>query len=570
MKQVWVLVFLSITLAFLSFPSAFALSCEVPTWDEEFENVDVVFTGKVIAKEYLPSKDDKSYEKYAISTLQVEEILKGSVNNTVKIKSNEAFWGIHLFEDWRYLIFGSSTDDHVVVSSCSNGGSLPPIPDPEKIGATLGAEYRLKQLNTYLLGQEQPSFQEILTSLQVSSDRTISKYEIQVPPGETKKITLHCNPDEYATSAQVKVTSGDIRLMKSQLVIHDPEKIRGESWRGKTTLEAGAVNNSNKTGTFFSIVHCKKISSESLAKQISLGVSANKQFCKQYFELIFKSTDDSPACVKPKTAEKLLERGWAFKTSLIQTFEECTSRGNPVLESYPRQCWTFEKRFVEEINNNSIKNDVHETLEPLQDCSRAPGEQIACPADLICYEHLSGGLGPFGSLPINSMGGDKKCHKECFTDNDCPSNAPICLLKRRTTEDYVEGFLLCFPKEEGLKERENIYESCLESNGPKVRQALEEDGKVVERGKPPEMFEADIRGALVSFSGYHVKNLHLSPEIILTYEYGLNVLRSGGLGTHDPTVSLPEGKELETLCILELDNRIRDARILVDFKKIEE
>ena len=104
--------------------------------------------------------------------------------------------------------------------------------------------------------------------------------------------------------------------------------------------------------------------------------------------------------------------------------------------------------------------------------------------------------------------------------------------------------------------------------GPKVKQALEEDGKVVQRGKPPELFEAKIRGALVSFSGYHVKNLHLSPEEIVANEYGLKVLPSRGLGSHDPTVSLPEGKELETLCILELDNRIRDARILVDYTKV--
>jgi len=33
--------------------------------------------------------------------------------------------------------------------------------------------------------------------------------------------------------------------------------------------------------------------------------------CKNGLELIFKSTDDSPACVKPKTVEKLVERGWA-------------------------------------------------------------------------------------------------------------------------------------------------------------------------------------------------------------------------------------------------------------------
>ena len=33
--------------------------------------------------------------------------------------------------------------------------------------------------------------------------------------------------------------------------------------------------------------------------------------CKTGLKLVFKATDNSPACVKPKTAEKLIERGWA-------------------------------------------------------------------------------------------------------------------------------------------------------------------------------------------------------------------------------------------------------------------
>ena len=45
--------------------------------------------------------------------------------------------------------------------------------------------------------------------------------------------------------------------------------------------------------------------------QIFCGTLLENVKCNDGLELIFKSTDGSPACVKPKTAEKLIERGWA-------------------------------------------------------------------------------------------------------------------------------------------------------------------------------------------------------------------------------------------------------------------
>ncbi len=45
-------------------------------------------------------------------------------------------------------------------------------------------------------------------------------------------------------------------------------------------------------------------------KQMAMGVTVFDIVCKEGLELIFKSSDNSPACVKPKTAEKLVERGW--------------------------------------------------------------------------------------------------------------------------------------------------------------------------------------------------------------------------------------------------------------------
>jgi len=46
-------------------------------------------------------------------------------------------------------------------------------------------------------------------------------------------------------------------------------------------------------------------------KQVSSGTNPQDVICSEGLGLIFKSNDNSPACVKPSTAEKLIQRGWA-------------------------------------------------------------------------------------------------------------------------------------------------------------------------------------------------------------------------------------------------------------------
>jgi len=46
--------------------------------------------------------------------------------------------------------------------------------------------------------------------------------------------------------------------------------------------------------------------------QVDIGVASSDIICKEGLELIFKSTNGYPACVKPETAEKLIQRGWAI------------------------------------------------------------------------------------------------------------------------------------------------------------------------------------------------------------------------------------------------------------------
>lgn len=46
-------------------------------------------------------------------------------------------------------------------------------------------------------------------------------------------------------------------------------------------------------------------------KQVANGASPKDVECKEGMRLVFKNTDDSPACVKATTADKLVEREWA-------------------------------------------------------------------------------------------------------------------------------------------------------------------------------------------------------------------------------------------------------------------
>ena len=50
-------------------------------------------------------------------------------------------------------------------------------------------------------------------------------------------------------------------------------------------------------------------------QQYEKGFDAQDIVCKQDLQLIIKSEDGSPACVKPDTVQILVERGWAISST---------------------------------------------------------------------------------------------------------------------------------------------------------------------------------------------------------------------------------------------------------------
>lgn len=60
-------------------------------------------------------------------------------------------------------------------------------------------------------------------------------------------------------------------------------------------------------------------------------------------------------------AQKLMRKGAPV---IITNFEECAAAGNPIGESYPRQCWYGGRTFVENIGNELEKADLIRVYSP--------------------------------------------------------------------------------------------------------------------------------------------------------------------------------------------------------------
>ena len=194
MKSIGIGIFVLIFFGFSVFAvplaqnSAYGLSCAAPNVAQSFEESDVVFVGEVVSKEYLEPSDELTL--IAESLFFIKEPFKGVNQDSVKVLSNEKFWGINFTQGEEYLVF---------------------------------ADYSGSEIQSQLCGPT-----NLIEFSNIDLIRNISENNI-LPP----------------------------------------------------------------------------------LKQISAGIIPENVTCKDNYELIFKSVDNSPACVQPLTAQKLIERGWA-------------------------------------------------------------------------------------------------------------------------------------------------------------------------------------------------------------------------------------------------------------------
>jgi len=95
---------------------AFALSCAAPNIAESYEESDVVFVGEVVSKEYLESSHER--ELIAESLFSIKEPFKGVNQDSVKVLSDEKFWGINFAQGAEYLVFADYSGSEIQSQLC--------------------------------------------------------------------------------------------------------------------------------------------------------------------------------------------------------------------------------------------------------------------------------------------------------------------------------------------------------------------------------------------------------------------------------------------------------------------
>jgi len=103
-----------------------------------------------------------------------------------------------------------------------------------------------------------------------------------------------------AESQTISVIDADNHIQVKTIRVKNPFDISFDSSTNKIFITSMST---------FSIIEQSKPSSP--RDQFLQGIVTEDIVCKEGLELVFKSTNNHPACVKPSSVEKLIERGWA-------------------------------------------------------------------------------------------------------------------------------------------------------------------------------------------------------------------------------------------------------------------
>ena len=100
----------------------------------------------------------------------------------------------------------------------------------------------------------------------------------------------------------------------------------------------------------------KPVTISSPLEQLRSGIASNSIQCRQDLELIFKATDDSPVCVKPSTATKLVMWGWARSTENVNA-ESTSTIKTITLDDNDKSIYINKgERFLVKLGSNFIWN----------------------------------------------------------------------------------------------------------------------------------------------------------------------------------------------------------------------
>ena len=88
-------------------------------------------------------------------------------------------------------------------------------------------------------------------------------------------------------------------------------------------------------------------------KQIQDGVEPDKVTCTEGLELILKLSNGNPACIKPTSSEKLIERGWAIH--ILPDYEKSENNNSVIFAMGDHYVQTENVNYFENSNGYLAK-----------------------------------------------------------------------------------------------------------------------------------------------------------------------------------------------------------------------
>jgi len=256
----------------LTLPQSSALSCVIPPFMESYDRHDLLLHGKLVEKELLFPESEN--QKMTTLTFDTIKVYKGDFSKTITVTANLS-WDDYYREGQEYVLFADKDGDGYLRELC--------------VGDYVSSPSIIKFLDEFLLdptiGDDILSLYDVVQGFEADElDIRINQYS------SLNREPLVPEPDD------AKIPIGNLTCGKGATYSE------GICIVGQPNDESNGSNGKWGTGLEHPV---------SPLKQFKSGIAINEIQCEESLILVTKH-DGSPACVKPLTAEKLIQRGWGI------------------------------------------------------------------------------------------------------------------------------------------------------------------------------------------------------------------------------------------------------------------
>lgn len=287
----------------LSYHDNLTYGLYVPAQPQDLlESSDMIFVGNITSVNVVETEESDNLDEY---TVKVEEFLKNPQDlDVMTVRQSTALGGFEIRD--RVLFYVKNVD-----------GENTYFPESFIIPKYCDAKSVLEETRI----QGGSSFKIMQKSIEKSDNFTantpiefVYEKDVGTLSGQSLDILIHIAKEGVDESLETAVFEKEFHIESKpcEWIVSAEWEITPKEgdYRMFVSVREGGSTDTSDTG--FSVISDTVTNNiMSPLKQFESGIPSNETKCKEGLELILKSSDSSPACVKPETREKLIERGWA-------------------------------------------------------------------------------------------------------------------------------------------------------------------------------------------------------------------------------------------------------------------